>query len=447
MHKNSNLLEQEDLKTLEENDLIDKVAFILRSTILKMDKTTLPAVMMMEDLINGPEKLDRFFKTLIGGKDIRHRDGVNCYRLSNSLTSDAIYCVSNGTVKPSKHITLGITMKSLTSSRKMINILNRLEHCCNYNTLEELETEAPISSVNRSQICHPDIIQSPSLSTGVAFDNFDRYVDTLTGKDTLHDTVGIIYQNVSDNHDIELNSSSISGNLDIPLPPTKRRRSFNEEIPELPSFSHRLQMLEILTPVENEPSLPANLPLIETIDLLYLLSHFLHVPNTPMWTGFNSKIIKDTIEQVIDDLLHYQEVIDSHSSMPIELPNNILSRILSAYQKFVEETRQAARQCWTKSHSIRAAIISHLLDVCGLKNINPFDENLDKDSLYNIETAKPVPENVANFLLNIEKNGEDLRKQFITECAEDQDRFDKPIKKIKCLILLVLPKEEKNNSW
>ncbi|GFT96991.1 uncharacterized protein TNCV_5107771 [Trichonephila clavipes] len=159
-------------------------------------------------------------------------------------------------------------------------------------------------------------------------------------------------------------------------------------------------------------------------------------------------------EQVIDDLFHYQEVIDSHSSMPIELPNNVLSRVLSAYQKFVEETRQAVRQRWTKSHSIRATIISHVFDVCGLKqlqdvsadlqpnrikiygkqlsdfneifetNINPFDE-----SLYNIATAKPVSENVANFLLNIEKNGEDLRKQFITECAEDQNRFDKPIKK------------------
>ncbi|GFW88135.1 hypothetical protein TNCV_218071 [Trichonephila clavipes] len=225
MHKNSNFLEQEDLKKFEKNDLIDKVAFILRSTILKMDKTTLPAVMKMEALINVeytiPEKLDRFFKALIGGKDIRRRDGVNCHRLSNSLASDAIYCVSNGTVKPSKHITLGMAMKSLTSSRKMINILNRLGHCCNYNALEELETEATISSVNRSQICPPDIIQSPSLSTGVAFDNFDRYVDTLTGKDTLHDTVGIIYQNVSHDYDIELNSSSISGNIDIPLPPTK----------------------------------------------------------------------------------------------------------------------------------------------------------------------------------------------------------------------------------
>lgn len=28
----------------------------------------------------------------------------------------------------------------------------------------------------------------------VAFDNYDRFVETITGKDTLHDTVGIIYQ-------------------------------------------------------------------------------------------------------------------------------------------------------------------------------------------------------------------------------------------------------------
>ncbi|GFU95766.1 uncharacterized protein TNCV_4889551 [Trichonephila clavipes] len=200
-------------------------------------------------------------------------------------------------------------------------------------------------------------------------------------------------------------------------------------------------MLENLTPVQNESTLPENVPLIETVDLLLLLSHFLHVPNTPIWTGFNSKIIKDTSPkqkvsyltpinfsptnvavvkhtmepalvvgkecnqtyvQVTYDLtiakvaykiqstsktqfnnlfIHLgsfhlkmaffkvigvfinecglshmmiesniiafgsvnglvEEVTDSYSSMPIELPNNVLSRVLSAYQKFVEETRQ-----------------------------------------------------------------------------------------------------------
>jgi len=36
------------------------------------------------------------------------------------------------------------------------------------------------------------------LSTGVAFVNFDRFVETSSGKDTLHDTVGILYKNKSE---------------------------------------------------------------------------------------------------------------------------------------------------------------------------------------------------------------------------------------------------------
>lgn len=31
----------------------------------------------------------------------------------------------------------------------------------------------------------------------VAYDNFDLFVNTLTGKDTLHDTIGIAVQNIT----------------------------------------------------------------------------------------------------------------------------------------------------------------------------------------------------------------------------------------------------------
>lgn len=39
------------------------------------------------------------------------------------------------------------------------------------------------------------------MHTGVAVDNLDRYVDTATSKDTLHGTVGIIYQTVIENEE------------------------------------------------------------------------------------------------------------------------------------------------------------------------------------------------------------------------------------------------------
>ena len=37
---------------------------------------------------------------------------------------------------------------------------------------------------------------NPNLKTGIAFDNYDRYVETVTSKNTLHDIVGIAYQDV-----------------------------------------------------------------------------------------------------------------------------------------------------------------------------------------------------------------------------------------------------------
>ena len=44
--------------------------------------------------------------------------------------------------------------------------------------------------------------------TGLAFDNYDRFVETLTGKDTLHDTVGIAYQTKKLDDTIDNNPST-----------------------------------------------------------------------------------------------------------------------------------------------------------------------------------------------------------------------------------------------
>ncbi|KAK4886112.1 hypothetical protein RN001_002383 [Aquatica leii] len=163
-----------------------------------------------------------------------------------------------------------MALKSLTSSKKIINILNRFGHCCNYTTLEELET---ISFVHQTQVCSPYIILNPLLCTGVA--SFDRYVDTLNGKETLHDTVGIIYQNIDDNSHSGLNQDDDT-NAENMLPPP------------------RLKMVDRLTPVQiDHPSPPENFSLLQAIDLLHLLSHVFHIPNTPSWTGFNCRIIED----------------------------------------------------------------------------------------------------------------------------------------------------------
>ena len=77
------------------------------------------------------------------------------------------------------------------------------------------------------------------------------------------------------------------------------------------------------------------------------------------------------------------------------------------------------------------------------KNCNPFDPNLDNENLYNIATSKPVSPEIADYLLNIEENGEALRNQFINECSEDKSRFDKPIKKNRVFNFAEAPKKKK----
>ena len=91
-------------------------------------------------------------------------------------------------------------MKSLTGSKKVIEVLNHYGHCTSYTTIEELETELTFSSNSEQQITPPEMKQSPNICTGLALDNFDRFVETSSGKDnvciacgndTLHNTVCI----------------------------------------------------------------------------------------------------------------------------------------------------------------------------------------------------------------------------------------------------------------
>ena len=47
--------------------------------------------------------------------------------------------------------------------------------------------------MQKSTICPEAIKTSPNVCTGIAYDNYDRFVETKDGKNTLRDTVGIIY--------------------------------------------------------------------------------------------------------------------------------------------------------------------------------------------------------------------------------------------------------------
>ncbi|XP_067613930.1 serine/threonine-protein kinase Wnk isoform X4 [Eurosta solidaginis] len=51
----------------------------------------------------------------------------------------------------------------------------------------------------------------------------------------------------------------------------------------------------------------------------------------------------------------------------------------------------------------------------------------------NLRECQTVQENIERFLLNVETMGNEQRENFITQCAEDEKRFEKPIKQNKVL--------------
>ena len=75
-----------------------------------------------------------------------------------------------------------------------MEILNRMGHCFSYSTVEELETELTFEANKNSKETPFGMKTTPEFNTGITYDNFDHFVETKSGKDILHDTVGIAYQ-------------------------------------------------------------------------------------------------------------------------------------------------------------------------------------------------------------------------------------------------------------
>ena len=111
-----------------------------------------------------------------------------------SIGEDLVFATSSGRKIPGKHLKLGIAVKSLTGSCKVIEMLNRYGHCSNYHMIEEIETEMTYESSESQTTTRSCMQLSPEGGIGCAFDNYDCFAETQNGKDTLHDTVGITYE-------------------------------------------------------------------------------------------------------------------------------------------------------------------------------------------------------------------------------------------------------------
>ena len=175
---------------------INKAALLLRQTITKTPNTPLPNNPTLQNLYDGemktPDLLLHFFQVLYGGLN-QSNYSPKLKRRALSSCHDAIFISQHGKVKSVKQIVLGMAVKSMTGSRKLVDMLNRYGHIVSYHTIEEIETSLGENILNMDQTCPEGTV--PDQVCGLAFDNFDEIPETLSGAGTLHDTMGILYQN------------------------------------------------------------------------------------------------------------------------------------------------------------------------------------------------------------------------------------------------------------
>ena len=124
---------------------IRNVTLFLRREVLQADYTPLPSTVSLEKIgkseVNTPEDLVKFFRYLVGGPYVgRELTAAKSYR-TTFISEDVVFAATSGRRRPAKHLQIGMAIKSLTGSSKVVTMLNRLGNCINYNRIEELETE------------------------------------------------------------------------------------------------------------------------------------------------------------------------------------------------------------------------------------------------------------------------------------------------------------------
>lgn len=278
----------------QDSDLIlqiKKIAFEIRKIVKASPKCQLPKNnLTLENVIKGecnaPKELYALIEYLVKGPKTQKTPAKDI-KIS-SICDSILYTMSNGLIKPSSCLSLGIATKSITGSRKMIEILNRMGFCINYNLVEEIETELAYGCSSSESMLPYGLKSNSTLQTHVAFDNFDKFVETSSGKDTLHDTVGIVYQNLDTTIDIiEPDLSHIADAANVMSNGTQRRRKYESQFDDTiePYTSNNRTVRQIY---EKDPGVPMNWQIAIDLNVLWMLSHVFGVGTAQRWFTWNA---------------------------------------------------------------------------------------------------------------------------------------------------------------
>lgn len=290
----------DDTQEHEENKKLRWAALHLRSLIMQLPKLKMPDPATVQNLKESaqdiPKQLDIFFRSLLGGLTPTFQGAQKgaIDRKFTSMASDAIFNVTRGTVKPWKHIAIGLGLASLTGSKLALHILNRAGHSISYSEAKGLETEFAYSVASDGHDTPDGIHLFPDRATACVWDNNEANVETLDGKPTLYSTVGYTYQNILEQ------DKEQRGNNAFQFREERNRRTFDGSQQDIPPFRKSLKAAKFSRAIEMVTSenpgsttierfIERPSPQLKVLDLYWFLQ--LRKGDTPLYAGFISKFV------------------------------------------------------------------------------------------------------------------------------------------------------------
>lgn len=332
---------------------IKLMAFNIRRRVMEMDKRQLPKNnIVLEHIFDGecsiPDELYILIKSLLSGPRTSKNERKEIKIAS--ICSSIIYSMTNGAVKPSTSLSLGLVTKSITGSRQMVEILNRLGHCVSYTMVEELETELAYGSSAHEHILPYGLVNENSdLRTHVAFDNFDKFVETSSGKDTLHDTVGIVYQNI-EVAEKDLGACVTWTNNNTIEQGRRRRKFYSSFDNSIVTYVKGSQILPCLSGAYDQ--CPENLRTATDLNDIWMLYHAINIDGANRWFAWNADRVVDNNPMQKIGYLPNINMSPTSDAVVLKTLDVALAIAEECHQKYIIVTYDLAIAC--KAYRIQA---------------------------------------------------------------------------------------------
>ena len=240
-----------------------------------------------------------------------------------SIAQDLIYAEWSGRKQTHKSLALGMTVRQMTGSVRLLRILHGLGHTASAATVYRHDTALALATTNSQGVIIPRNMK-PEAFTTIVWDNNDFNEETVSGTGTTHVANGIMIQN----ENVRLREK---------ITVSKMHRTMKAPETSIAPYTSRVKGIISLQDEGcdislEEQSYHQEQNTARNADFLYMLSRKCSSDNgncLPGWTGFNTQVHKDIRSS---SAIGYLPVIDAPVT-DMATVNEILRHSVSICQR------------------------------------------------------------------------------------------------------------------